>query len=192
MRAALRLKPDIVSVLKGEGLALEKKGRTFWALCPLHDEKNPSFGVNPERQTFHCFGCRKHGDVITFVRERYGLSFIQALEHLGMETSVTEQAFVAESKERKGLVSGFRTWEQAKRNDIAFLLRVYREVIASKKPLLSEADFEVIAKLQGEIDYLEYRYDILCGKNDKAKYEIFREDTTYGDGNLLLGRHASE
>lgn len=51
-------------------------------LCPFHDEKTPSFNVRPSQGFYHCFGCEAGGDVITFLREIEGLSFVEAVEHL--------------------------------------------------------------------------------------------------------------
>lgn len=52
------------------------------ALCPFHDESHPSFRVNTERNVFHCFGCNKGGDVITFVEEFKGIGFKEAVSYL--------------------------------------------------------------------------------------------------------------
>lgn len=74
---------DIVDVV-GAVLDLKPAGTSrFKTLCPFHQEKTPSFSVDRERQMFYCFGCQKHGDAISFVREYEGLSFIEALRQLG-------------------------------------------------------------------------------------------------------------
>lgn len=71
---------DIVDVVSGYVPELKKSGRTFKACCPFHNERTPSFVVDPERQTWHCFGsCSTGGDVIEFVRRREGLDFKEAL-----------------------------------------------------------------------------------------------------------------
>ncbi len=81
---------DIVDVVGGYVPELKKSGRTFKACCPFHNERTPSFVVDPERQTWHCFGaCSTGGDVIEFVRRREGLDFKEALrltaERAGVE-----------------------------------------------------------------------------------------------------------
>lgn len=79
---------DIVEVIS-EYVQLKKKGQTYWGCCPFHNEKTPSFSVSPERQTFHCFGCGKGGDVFSFVMEKEHLEFREALERLAEKTGVT-------------------------------------------------------------------------------------------------------
>ena len=82
---------DAVNIvdLIGESVRLERKGRNYGGLCPFHDEKTPSFIVSPDRQTWHCFGCGKGGDVFTFIMEKEGLSFPEALEELARRAGIT-------------------------------------------------------------------------------------------------------
>ena len=63
-------------------------GGSFKGLCPFHDEKSPSFNVNPSRQFFHCFGCQEGGDVITFVMKIDGLPFTDTVERLAEKYGV--------------------------------------------------------------------------------------------------------
>lgn len=64
-------------------------GARFKALCPFHREKTPSFHIMRDRQIFHCFGCGKGGDVLTFVQEMEGIEFREALEQLAERAGVT-------------------------------------------------------------------------------------------------------
>ena len=64
----------------GRSVNLSKKGNDFIGLCPFHNEKTPSFTVSDDKGFFHCFGCGAHGDVISFIRNFEGKSFIEALE----------------------------------------------------------------------------------------------------------------
>lgn len=79
---------NIVDVAKGY-LKLEKAGGNFKACCPFHNERTPSFFISPSRQTYHCFGCNKGGDVISFVEEVEGLDFQGALKVLADRAGVT-------------------------------------------------------------------------------------------------------
>ena len=81
---------DIVEIV-GDYLPLRKNGRTHWGLCPFHNEKTPSFSVSQERQTFHCFGCGKGGDIFTFIMEAEHVEFREALEILAERSGVTLQ-----------------------------------------------------------------------------------------------------
>ncbi|MEN9722124.1 MAG: hypothetical protein RJB38_110 [Pseudomonadota bacterium] len=69
---------DVVS----EHVVLRKAGANHMGLCPFHSERSPSFTVNESKQMYHCFGCKKGGDLISFVMEIHGLGFMEALEEL--------------------------------------------------------------------------------------------------------------
>lgn len=77
----VRSASDIVEVIGGY-FPLKRAGANFSAVCPFHKEKTPSFFVNPQRQTFHCFGCHKGGNVISFVMEYENLGFVDAVRRL--------------------------------------------------------------------------------------------------------------
>jgi DNA primase len=72
---------DIVEVISGR-TQLRRVGARWVGRCPFHEERTPSFSVNAERKLYHCFGCGRGGDLITFVRESEGLDFVQAVEWL--------------------------------------------------------------------------------------------------------------
>jgi DNA primase len=78
---------DIVSVVETY-TTLKRAGATYKALCPFHDEKTPSFTVNPEMQIYKCFGCGEGGDVFRFVMKIEGLNFPEAVEALAERTGV--------------------------------------------------------------------------------------------------------
>jgi DNA primase len=77
----IRAANDIVDVV-GAVVPLRRAGVNFVGLCPFHREKTPSFNVSPHKQFFHCFGCQKHGDVFTFIREYESLGFMEAVKRL--------------------------------------------------------------------------------------------------------------
>lgn len=79
---------NIVDVAQGY-LKLEKAGGNFKACCPFHSERSASFFISPSRQTYHCFGCNKGGDVISLVEEIEGLDFQGALKMLADRAGVT-------------------------------------------------------------------------------------------------------
>ena len=77
----LKSSVDIVAVI-GECVRLKKVGTRYSGLCPFHNEKTPSFSVNPQHQFFKCFGCGEGGDLIGFVMKYESLSFYEALKSL--------------------------------------------------------------------------------------------------------------
>ena len=77
----LRSRSDIVQIISGY-VALNKKGRNYWGLCPFHGEKTASFSVDGEHQLYYCFGCKAGGDVIHFIMDIERLSFPEAVEQL--------------------------------------------------------------------------------------------------------------
>jgi DNA primase len=83
----VRAASDIVEVV-GQTVALRRAGRNFVGLCPFHKEKTPSFSVNPERQFFHCFGCKTGGDVFRFVQETEKVGFVEAAEMLSRRAGI--------------------------------------------------------------------------------------------------------
>ncbi len=86
-REQIRAASDIVDVI-GSYLPLKKNGANFTALCPFHKEKSPSFNVNQHKQTFHCFGCHKGGDVFTFVKDYENIGFMDAVRRLAERAKI--------------------------------------------------------------------------------------------------------
>ena len=79
---------NIVSVLS-KYLRLDRKGKNYWACCPFHNEKTPSFAVNESEGYYHCFGCGETGDVIKFLEKYDGLSFYEAVKKLAENAGLT-------------------------------------------------------------------------------------------------------
>ena len=94
----VKSKVDIVEVI-GERVQLTKAGRHFKGLCPFHSEKSPSFIVSSERQSFKCFGCQSGGDVITFLQNYDGMSFLEALETLAKRVGITLESYRPSSQD---------------------------------------------------------------------------------------------
>ncbi len=83
----LKEKVNIVEVAEGY-FSLEKRGANFWACCPFHHEKTPSFSINEANQYYHCFGCGESGDVIRFVSEMESLDFMGAVKLLAERAKI--------------------------------------------------------------------------------------------------------
>lgn len=87
LKEEVRARADIVDIV-GRSVKLTRASGSWKGLCPFHQEKSPSFIVNPQRQTYHCFGCDVGGDVFKFVMEMEHLDFMGALERLANQTGV--------------------------------------------------------------------------------------------------------
>ncbi|NMB02885.1 MAG: DNA primase, partial [Firmicutes bacterium] len=91
---------DIVELI-GRRVELRQTGQNYVGLCPFHNEKTPSFTVNPERQFYHCFGCQSGGNVINFVMETEQLSFPEAVTKLARESGIEVPAVSDREQKRE-------------------------------------------------------------------------------------------
>ena len=100
----VRSRSDIVSVI-GRYVRLKRAGSGYTGLCPFHNEKTPSFHVNPARQMYKCFGCGVGGNVLTFVMEYENLTFPEAMEMLAQEAGIElpKQEMTAQQKQQESL-----------------------------------------------------------------------------------------
>ena len=92
---------DIYEVAS-EFLPLKKSGAGFTCCCPFHKEKSPSFYVSPTRNIYKCFGCGKGGDIVSFLKEKEGMSFMEAIKYLANKYHVTlHEQTVEETDEQR-------------------------------------------------------------------------------------------
>ncbi|MCI6466447.1 MAG: DNA primase [Faecalicatena sp.] len=100
----VRMKNDIVDVISGY-VRLQKKGSSYFGLCPFHNEKSPSFSVSRSKQMYYCFGCGAGGNVFTFLMEYENFSFVEALKFLADRAGVElpEMEYSKEAKEKADL-----------------------------------------------------------------------------------------
>jgi len=85
---AIKRETDLVAVVRGHGIALRRRGRTYFGLCPFHGEQTASFAVSREAGLFHCFGCGAGGDVIRFIERAEQVSFPEAVRRLARRAGV--------------------------------------------------------------------------------------------------------
>lgn len=95
----VRTENDIVDVI-GDYVKLQKKGSSYFGLCPFHNEKSPSFSVSPHKQMYYCFGCGEGGNVISFLMKYENYTFVEAMEVLAKRVGI-ELPKMEYSKEAK-------------------------------------------------------------------------------------------
>ena len=100
----IRARADIVELVAARGVVLKRAGTSFKGCCPFHQEKTPSFHVNPVKQFYHCFGCGEHGDVFTFLMKQDGLSFMDAVRSLADKTGVVIDTATDYEAEQRNLL----------------------------------------------------------------------------------------
>ncbi len=130
----IRSRIDLAEFI-GSRITLKRAGGTWKGCCPFHNEKTPSFTVNPQKGVYHCFGCGAHGDVFKFVMGYEGLPFMDAVKRLAELTGVA--------------VEEGTDWDAAAR---ARLLRIHAELTAFYRRCLKTVPSAQIAR-----DYLSSR-----------------------------------
>lgn len=94
----VKQRADIYEVIS-EHVVLKKQGKEFLGLCPFHDEKTPSFNVNPSKQMYYCFGCGKGGNAITFLKELGKQSFSEIVLDLARRYQVPIETLEPEQRQ---------------------------------------------------------------------------------------------
>lgn len=110
---------DVVEVV-GRRITLKKAGREYKACCPFHNEKTPSFQINPQKGFYHCFGCGAHGDALRFIMDYEHLDFVSAIEVLASEMGIsvpreqlTPQQQAKQAQQRTEVLQGYALLAQA-------------------------------------------------------------------------------
>lgn len=140
---SLREKASIVDVAS-EHLVVRRVGRRFVARCPFHDEKTPSFSMDPTANLFYCFGCGEGGDVFTLVRKLDGLDFAEAAERLAAKFGVSLRYEEVSPKRREEMRKRARLHE-ALAKAITFYhdhLKKGEDANAARNYLLNERAFQ--------------------------------------------------
>lgn len=101
----IKNKIDVADLIGGY-IPIKRAGRNFKAVCPFHNEKSPSFVISPERQMWHCFGCNKGGDILTFIEEYERMDFSESLKLLADKANIklTKTAFLTHQDEKKARI----------------------------------------------------------------------------------------
>ncbi len=99
VREEIRARMDIVEQI-GSTIQLNRKGTSYTACCPFHKEKTPSFTVNPQRQTYHGFGCGEGGDIFKWIMKQENVTFPEAIELLAKEVGISLPDYSKGEKDR--------------------------------------------------------------------------------------------
>ena len=109
----IKARVDIVDLI-GEGVQLRKTGRSFKGLCPFHSERTPSFNVDPERQSWRCFGtCSEGGDIFSYIMKQQNIGFRDALTYLAERAGVQLTPLDSHAEERERHQTRLRSANEA-------------------------------------------------------------------------------
>ena len=156
----VRTRNDIVDVIS-DYVRLQKKGSSYFGLCPFHNEKSPSFSVSRQKQMYYCFGCGAHGDIFDFVSQMEDITFREAFFNLGGTYEQKKETF----GERMSRYHARKEWEmqqrqkenlEERRKVNSELIDIYRDCLILSAPL-SDLWTESYNKLQ----YQLYLHEIL-------------------------------
>jgi hypothetical protein len=171
-------KPDIMAVMEREGIELKCRGRDFWALSPFREEKTPSFKVNAEKQRWYDFGENSGGDVIDLEMKLKGFSFKDACKYLNIIPGKPAPIDPAKEK-RKQQLKEFEHWRVEYYCGLCDeLINInYLKICAQRKKTLPEYLAFWLAEQLGKIPLIEHTLDILSGKDNDLKFELYIEAT---------------
>jgi hypothetical protein len=175
MAGPIRNKPEIIGLLEREGIVFKKRGKHLWALCPLHVEKTPSFKVDPDKQSFYCFGCNAGGDIITFVQVYRNLSFKEALDYLHIQKNFTPKSFRELTK--RNLIQDFKGWCNDYYDEICTRYRTLNRV---KMKVRTMEELEPFNPFIHKEPLWEFYMDILESDDVEAKFQLYKEKV-YGE-----------
>jgi DNA primase len=182
----VKSKLDIVQII-GEYIQLRKAGVNFKAPCPFHNEKDPSFYVSPERQSWHCFGCNEGGDVFSFVMRMDGMDFPEALRHLAERAGVELKGRMMPEPGQRGIKERLYL-----ANDLAS--RFWHEILLRSSLAEAARGYCFRRKLNDEaiddfaIGYAPESWDSLTGFLRKKG---FREDEMIRAGLAISGQRGA-
>jgi len=176
MNPTLNIKPDILPIISA-AVALRKQGRSYVGLCPFHDEKTPSFSVSPEKQSFHCFGCAEHGDVIDFIQKSRGVSFKEALSILGIDKG-TMPKVDPQREHRRQLLKAYERWKRVHYDRLCRKsIRLHKIIMTVEdNPVIPEALAWKVAEETSKLPKIEHYLDVFLSYDESAIFEIFMNE----------------
>ena len=106
----VRSRNDVVDVISGY-VRLQKRGNTYFGLCPFHNEKTPSFSVSPGKQMYYCFGCGAGGNVFTFMMQYENFTFQEAMQSLAAGQALNFRSRRCLPPRGKPQIGGAGSWK---------------------------------------------------------------------------------
>lgn len=197
-------KTDLVDLIS-EKVALSKKGKGYFGLCPFHHEKTASFSVEPEKKIYTCFSCGEKGNAITFKQKTDNLTFVDAVEFLAERANIDidfskfkkenpNQKYHDLNKDAKGFYKLFLKSTVQGQNAVKYLKSrgITDEIIEIFELGLSPSEFDLLYKTLTEKGYLvSDMFDLGLVKQSKKEnfYDLFRNRIIFpihnGSGNVI-------
>jgi len=173
MISELKKQVDFFEVAQAAGVEFDRSGM---GLCPIHDEKKPSFKIYEKNgvQRCHCFGCGFDEDCVGFVMKYHSLSFQDALKHLDIEQGeITPEVRqdINRHKYHNGLIKEFRAWENNYLDHISKLYRQTRRLMLN----IAHEDLHWYTPLLHMLPVWEYQRSILIDGNEQQKFQLYQE-----------------
>ena len=156
---------------------LHRSGREWKGLCPFHSEKTPSFSVNEEMGLWYCHGCLEGGDVIAFVMKAEGLSFKEAVAHLGLQGSLGRRPKDRALRDRAAKIVA---WAEQTSQNLASRLRK----LGFQKQLVDHFEDRDVA--EWKFRSLERQWTILTRIDDDL-FDHDRLPELYGQREIIEG-----
>jgi len=165
---------DILEVV-GDYVQLKRQGQNYWACCPFHNEKSPSFSVNPSKGLYKCFGCGKAGGVVQFVMDVEGSSYPEALRGLAKKYGVAvpeeeertpEEQLIQNERDSQYIVSNWA------KDHYHRLLQNTEEGMGVGYAYLKERGLNLTTIQTFELGYSLDQWDDLLKSAEKAGYQL--------------------
>lgn len=157
---ALRERADLASVA-GDYTTLRRSGATLKGVCPFHQERTPSFHVDPGKGVWHCFGCSEGGDVYGLLQKAEALSFAEAVEHLARREGVTLRYEQLSPGQRRALGRRTRLTEVTEAAAAWFAHRLDDEDAAPARDYLAQRGIDAATRARFELGWAPDRWDAL-------------------------------
>ena len=178
--AARKSSIDLAHVVSESGVELKSRGTRHVGLCPFHNEKTPSFYIFSDNH-YKCFGCGAHGDCIDFVQKLHGLSFKDALKHLGIEQGrITPEVKrnIERRKRRAELVKQFKDWLNRYTAHVGSLIIETEKLMRDGIP---PEDLDLYALPFHGLPVWEYRLNILTMGSEELKFQLYKDKEAHGN-----------